>query len=299
MDEPFEMMSNPPTSDSLTEQRHAFVTAVSQAPRSLATMRIGSHVDQEDPIAGATARGAEVVQIFLGEPQAWKDPEVRYPGGAEALKEAAAAADLPIVVHAPYRINVASTNNRIRIPSRKLLQQQVNAAAEIGAIGIVVHGGHVEAGTSLEKGYDNWRKCIEGLDRPTTVFIENTAGGEGAMARGVDRIAGLWEAVRAGGGDDVGFCLDTCHAWASGEPLIGLAERVRAATNRIDLVHVNDSRDAFDSGADRHANLGHGHIPPEELLAVIRDADAPTVVETPGADAEQGADITWLRERLG
>lgn len=261
-------------------------------------MRIGSHVDQEDPIAGAVARGAEVVQIFLGEPQAWKDPEFRYPGGAEGLKDAAGEADLPIVVHAPYRINVASTNNRIRIPSRKLLQQQVDAAAAIGAIGIVVHGGHVEAGTPLEKGFDNWRKCLEQLERPTTVFIENTAGGDGAMARGVDRITGLWEAVRAAGGDDVGFCLDTCHAWASGEPLVGLVERITAATGRLDLVHVNDSRDAFDSGADRHANLGQGHIPAEDLLAVLRDADAPAVVETPGAEAEQGADIAWLRERL-
>lgn len=261
-------------------------------------MRIGSHVDQEDPIAGARARGAEVVQIFLGAPQAWKDPEVRYPGGAQALKEAAAAADLPIVVHAPYRINVASTNNRIRIPSRTLLQKQVNAAAEIGAIGIVVHGGHVEAGVDLEKGFDNWRKCIEQLERPTTVFIENTAGGDGALARGVERITGLWEAVRAGGGDDVGFCLDTCHAWASGEQLVGLVDRVRAATGRVDLVHLNDSRDAFDSGADRHANLGQGQIPREDLLAVIHDADAPAVVETPGAEVEQGADLAWLRERL-
>jgi deoxyribonuclease IV len=261
-------------------------------------MRIGSHVDQEDPLAGARARGADVAQIFLGEPQAWKDPEFRYPGGAEALRDAAGEADLPLVVHAPYRINVASTNNRIRIPSRKLLQQQVNAAAEVGAIGIVVHGGHVESGTPLEKGFDNWRKCIEGLERPIPVLIENTAGGDGAMARGVERITGLWEAVRAGGGDDVGFCLDTCHAWASGEQLVGLVDRVRAATGRVDLVHVNDSRDAFDSGADRHANLGAGRIDPDLLAAVVREAGAPVVLETPGGAAEHTVDLAWLRERV-
>lgn len=267
--------------------------------RSLTTMRIGSHVDAEDPIVGAKARGADVAQIFLGAPQAWKDPEVLYPGGAQALRDAAAAADLPLVVHAPYRINVASTNNRIRIPSRTLLQKQVNAAAEIGAIGIVVHGGHVGADDDLEVGFDNWRKCLEKLERPTTVLIENTAGGDGAMARGVDRIAALWEAVRAAGAEDVGFCLDTCHAWASGEPLAGLVGRIIAATGRVDLVHVNDSRDEFGSSADRHANLGQGHIPEEDLLAVLRDADVPAVVETPGAETEQGIDIAWLHERLG
>lgn len=262
-------------------------------------MRIGSHVEQEDPIAGARERGADVAQIFLGQPQAWRDPEFRYPGGAQALRDDAGDADLPLVVHAPYRINVASTNNRVRIPSRKLLQQQVDAAAQIGAFGIVVHGGHVGAEDDPEAGLDNWRKCIAQLDRPIPIFIENTAGGDGAMAKGVERITALWEAVRAGGGEDVGFCLDTCHAWASGEPLTGLVDRIKAATGRIDLVHVNDSRDEFGSGADRHANLGAGHIPQEELVALMREAGAPAVVETPGASAEQGADVAWLRERLG
>ena len=69
----------------------------------------------------------------------------------------------------------------------------------------------------------------------------------------------LWDAVgQAKGGDTVGFCLDTCHAHAGGEELVGLVDRVKPITGRIDLVHANDSRDAFDSGADRHANFGDG-----------------------------------------
>src|SRR5699024_3985374 len=136
----------------------------------------------------------------------------------------------------------------------------------------------------------------------TTLFrslIENTAGGDGAMARGVERIARLWDAIgEAEGADQIGFCLDTCHAWASGEDLPGLAERIRAITGRIDLVHANDSRDAQGSGADRHANLGQGLIPPEELVAVISEAGAPIMLETPGGAAEHQADIAWLRERL-
>jgi deoxyribonuclease-4 len=69
-----------------------------------------------------------------------------------------------------------------------------------------------------------------------------------------------------------------------------------ALTGRIDLVHANDSRDDFDSGADRHANLGAGRIDADELRGVIRAAGAPVVVETPGGAVEQGADIAWLRE---
>lgn len=257
-------------------------------------------MDQTDPIAEARARGADAAQIFLGDPQGWKGPEVRYPGGAGALRQAAAEAGITLYVHAPYVLNVATTNNRIRIPSRKLLQKQVDVAAEIGAAGVVVHGGHVLAADDPDVGRDNWRKAIESLDMTVPVLIENTAGGQRSMARGVERLTLLWQAVLAAEhGSQVGFCLDTCHAYAGGEELAGLVERVRGATGRIDLVHANDSRDGFDSGADRHANLGHGSLPAQDLAAVLREAGAPVVVETPGSAADQAADISWVRERLG
>ncbi len=92
-------------------------------------MQIGAHVDQTDPIAEAAARQAPLVQFFLGDPQGYKGPEFRYAGGAEGLRDDAAAAGVDLYVHAPYIVNVATTNNRIRIPSRKLLQQHVDAAA--------------------------------------------------------------------------------------------------------------------------------------------------------------------------
>ncbi|QDB79245.1 deoxyribonuclease IV [Georgenia sp. 311] len=260
---------------------------------------VGAHVEQTDPIAEARARGADAVQFFLGDPQGWKSPEVRYPGGAEALRAAAQEAGVALYVHAPYVLNVATTNNRIRIPSRKLLQKQVDAAAEIGAAGIIVHGGHVLAADDPAVGFDNWRKCIDQLDAKVPVLIENTAGGNRAMARGVERLEQLWAAVlEADGGADVGFCLDTCHAYAGGEELAGLVDRVRAVTGRIDLVHANDSRDAFDSGADRHANLGQGTLPADELADLLRAADAPVIVETPGGVEEHRADIAWVRTHL-
>ncbi|YAL81840.1 deoxyribonuclease IV [Dermacoccaceae bacterium W4C1] len=263
------------------------------------TVAIGAHVDQSDPIAQAQARRAPHVQIFLGDPQSYKGPQVAYPGGAAALRSAAQEAGIGLYVHAPYVINVASTNNRIRIPSRKLLQQHHDAAAEVGAVGLIVHGGHVTAKDDPAKGYDNWRKAIEALDIQIPVLVENTAGGDHAMARRLDRIAGTWEAIQQADGHElVGFCLDTCHAWAGGIALTEAVERIHAITGRIDLVHANDSRDDFDSGADRHTNFGSGHIAANELAAVVRDAAAPVVCETPGEAAEHLADFAWLEQRL-
>ena len=263
------------------------------------TIRIGAHVAQDDPIAEAKARDTTLVQFFLGDPQGYSGPEIRYAGGAAGLKADAEAAGIDLYVHAPYIVNVATTNNRIRIPSRKLLQQHVDAAAEIGAKGLIVHGGHVNKDDDPEKGFDNWRKAVEATDLKLPLLIENTAGGDNAMTRHLDRIGRVWDAISAAEGfEQVGFCLDTCHAWASGIDLADAVDRIRSLTGRIDLVHANDSRDAFGSGADRHTSFGHGEIDPEALAGVVRAADAPVICETPGGPDEHRADFAWLRERL-
>jgi deoxyribonuclease IV len=265
-------------------------------------VRIGAHVHDGDPLAEAQAAGADAVQFFLGDPQGWKGPKVSYADGADALKARAEAEGVDLYVHAPYVLNVATLNNRIRIPSRKLLQQTLDKAAEVGVKGVIVHGGHVGKGDDPEAGFDNWRKCIERADLPVPLLIENTAGGDNAMARHLDRIAQLWEAVHASGNenvDRVGFCLDTCHFHAGGEELSAVVERVRGITGRIDLVHANGSRDTFGSGADRHSNFEDGEIDPADIIAVIKAAGAPVVVETPNSDHGQKADIDYLRAHLG
>jgi deoxyribonuclease IV len=265
----------------------------------MAGLRIGAHIDQTDPVAEGKARGADLVQFFLGDPQGYKGPEVRYAGGADALRADAEAAGLDLYVHAPYIVNVATTNNRIRIPSRKLLQQHVDAAAAIGAKGLIVHGGHVNKADDPEKGFDNWRKAVAATDLKLPLLIENTAGGDNAMTRHLDRIGRVWDAIStAEGFDMVGICLDTCHAHAGGNDLSTVVEDVVKITGKVHLVHCNDSRDEFDSGADRHASLGSGRIDPDELAAVVRDAGAPVVCETPGGPEEHRADFEFLRTRV-
>ena len=251
---------------------------------------IGAHLHDGDPLDEATAMGADAVQFFLGDPQGWKAPS--FPRPPAELRAGFESSGIEGYVHAPYVINVASPNNRIRIPSRKLLEQQLQAAASAGARGLIVHGGYVTAGVDPQEGYDSWRKAVERIGRPLPMLIENTAGGDGAMARGLEAIARLWDAV--GDADEVGFCLDTCHAFASGEDLSTVVDRIKAITGRIDLVHCNNSRDEFGSGRDRHADLGSGTIEPGQLVDVVRAAGATAICETPDA----AADVRWLRAQL-
>jgi deoxyribonuclease-4 len=247
--------------------------------------------DTSDPLARAAEVGADAVQVFLADPQGWKNPAPRP--DADDLR----GSHVTVVVHAPYVLNVATTNNRIRIPSRKLLAAHATAAAAVGALGLVAHGGHVLAKDDPAVGVDNWRKTFArqaedgGFGVP--LFLENTAGGGNAMAREQDALARLWDAIREFG---PGFVLDTCHAWAAGWDLATVVADVRAITGRIDLVHLNNSRDPAGSGRDRHAPLSGGEIPTELLLDVARAADCPVILETPGANHQQ--EIELLRTRL-
>jgi deoxyribonuclease-4 len=246
------------------------------------------------PLARAAEVDADAVQVFLADPQGWKAPRPR-PDAAALL-----AGEVAVFVHAPYVLNVASTNNRIRIPSRKLLAAHAQASAAIGAFGMVVHGGHVLAKDDPAIGVDNWRKTFDYQAKdggfPLPILLENTAGGGNAMTRDLDAIARLWEAI---GDFGAGFVLDTCHAWAAGWDLETAVDDVRAITGRVDLVHLNNSRDPQGSSRDRHAPLEGGEIPTELLVGIARSAGCPVVLETPGDSAAHAEEITALREALG
>jgi deoxyribonuclease-4 len=251
---------------------------------------VGAHIGPERPLEVAKELNADCVQIFISNPQGWEKPPPR--DDAEQLRKSR----VPVYVHAPYLINVCSPKNNVRYGSRKILQQTCEGAADIGAAGVIVHGGHSE--DAVAEGFGRWARTLELLESDVPVLIENTAGGTNAVARKVDALAQLWEVVTNAKTDvEIGFCFDTCHAHAAGEDLSDAVERVLAIVGTIDLLHANDSRDPPGTGADRHANLGAGQIDPDALRAMIRAAGAPVVVETPDAGLAQ--DIEFVRAALG
>ena len=122
--------------------------AVSGVPPRLgawpAASSIGAHVEQTDPVAEATgARDHAGAVLPRRSRRATRVPRSATPVVPTGCRADAEKAGVDLYVHAPYIVNVATTNNRIRIPSRKLLQQHMDAAASIGAKGLIVHGGHV------------------------------------------------------------------------------------------------------------------------------------------------------------
>ena len=204
---------------------------------------------------------ADGVQIFLTDPQSYKAPKPRP--DADALLQQRRDGRRPRAVHAQRGLDQQPDPR----PGRKLLAAaRAGAPPRSGPSGMVVHGGHVLAEDDPAVGVDNWRKTFTYQAKdggfPLPLFIENTAGGGNAMARDLDAIARLWDAIGEFG---AGFVLDTCHAWAAGWDLATAVDDLRAITGRIDLVHLNNSRDPRGSSRDRHAPLADGEIPTELL----------------------------------
>ncbi len=252
-------------------------------------MKIGAHVSPKQPLVAAAERNADAVQIFLGNPQSWKAPAPR--DDAEELK----ASSVDIYVHSPYLMNLASPNNRVRIPSRKTLAQTVKAAEAIGALGVIVHGGSVGEDEDVAVGFERWRKALESFDVTVPILVENTAGRGNSVMQDLENYGPLWEAI---GDLNVGVCLDTCHTWAAGQDMENAVSLIAGMTDGVALVHANDSRDEAGSNRDRHANFGKGQIPEHLVPHIIREAGVTAIVETPDDDNGQAADIAWLRARI-
>ena len=253
-------------------------------------MNIGAHISSAKAIEENKYVKGNTFQIFISSPQMWRSPKPRE--DADMLQDF----DGPIYVHAPYLINVATANNKVRHPSRKLLKDTCKVAASFGAKAVIVHGGSVGEGGDIAKGYEYWRKAIQEVeDTGMRILVENTAGGKNSIAREMDSIERLWEVV---GDLNVGLCLDTCHSWAGGIPTKDAVKGFKKLVKKIDLVHFNDSKDDFNSSRDRHQNLGKGNIPKDELEYIIKNCKTDIIVETPGGLDEQKKDVAWVKRRL-
>jgi deoxyribonuclease-4 len=237
-------------------------------------MRIGRHMPTASrPVQAAEqarAIGCETIQIFASNPTGWRQPM----GGVEAAKAFAMAVrrlDLdPVVVHAPYLINLASPQADIFARSIDLLRWTAGRAALLGARYVVCHvGSHRGAGVTagIARLAEGVRAVLAGSPAEVMLLLENDVGSGHELGGTLENIAAAL-ALLADQRDRVGVCLDTAHLWGAGYD-VGTAEGVGATlahcerligTKRIPVMHLNDARVAFGTHRDIHARIGEGQI---------------------------------------
>lgn len=273
------------------------------------TNRIGRHLPTsgglEKTLRRAEELGCETVQIFVSNPQAWAAPIPR----PDAAAFAAGARELdisPVVVHAKYLINLASSNEDQRERSVRALAQELAAAGELGADLVVVHAGS-HGGAGEKKGLD---RLVAGLERVRELagtsgraaepVVENSVGAGTQLCSTFDA---LDEVSRRAG---VRVCVDTAHAFVAGYDLSEpegareVAGELRDVLGeRIALLHLNDARNGLGSHRDGHRRIGEGQVAEESWTEIFSGLPGvPVVMETPYGASEVDLEQVRLVKEL-
>lgn len=286
------------------------------AKRTLITwlaMLLGAHVSTSGGLVNAYARGAEseseAIQIFNQSPRMWRPVNYKPDDIAEFNELMANGPVRAVVIHAVYLINCASNEPEIREKSIASLTHALLLGDAINAAGVVVHPGTLK-GKPLEEGLalagEAFRMALAESER-CPLLLENTAGAKGTLGRSFAELADLVE--RGGAGDRIGICLDSCHLLASGfdvrtpSGIDAVLEDcvAQVGLERLQCLHVNDSKTDLGSNRDRHAPLTEGHLGEKGLAAFLsepRFEDLPVCLETPGPSGKIGIDEVRLARSL-
>jgi deoxyribonuclease-4 len=258
---------------------------------------IGAHVSTGGGLTKALERGEKLgcdsIQIFNQSPRMWRP--TRYSDDDFAAFRAAMAPSRidAVIIHAVYLINCASKDRELRAKSLASLTHALRVGDGIGAAGVVLHPGAQKGeplGPSINRAAKTIAAALEESER-CPLLLEQTAGHKGLLGRDFDQTADLIE--RAGGGERLGICLDSCHLFVQGYDITDAAHLeavldeadTKLGLDRLGAVHVNDAAAPLGSCRDRHANIGKGEMGREGLAAFLsepRFEGLPATLETPG-----------------
>lgn len=276
-------------------------------------MRFGRHM----PLNAKPVRAAEIaqqlgcnaIQIFASNPTGWRPPE-GDPKASIAFAEAARILDLnPVVIHAPYLINLASPDEIIWEKSIALLTWTLQRGTLLGAQYVVFHTGS-HKGTGIEAGIERIVQAIERI-LPVTppevmLLLENDVGAGNSLGSGFAQLAAILARLPQFA-DRLGVCLDTAHLWGAGydisttegvqQVLQQFAETV-GLTN-LKVLHLNDTKVALGSHRDIHARLNEGIIGAAGFRALLTDPrldHVAVIMETPIQTSEDGKE-DWEHDK--
>lgn len=275
---------------------------------------LGAHVSAagglERAIERGEALGCEALQVFVKNPSQWRGKALDETDAVAFRTAHRRSAIGPLVAHGTYLVNLAATDRSNLSRSRRATVDELSRCRAAGIGELVVHpGAHLGAGE--EQGLARIAASLDAVlatreSEGPRILLEITAGQGTVVGYRLEHLAVLRE--RCAGGDRLGLCLDTCHAFAAGyaiheergyEELMGEIED-RFGWAALGCIHLNDSQRGFASRRDRHANIGEGEIGLatfERLLADERLAAVPMILETPLGDDGGGhaRDLERLR----
>lgn len=265
-------------------------------------LKIGCHVgfNKNTQLVGsleeALSYNANTFMFYTGAPQNTARSPIDNTRTQEALqimKEKGIDVKT-VIVHAPYIINLCNEGNFDF--SVGFLREELERVNALGIKYLVLHpGSHV--GLGIEKGIEN---IISGInlamksvkDNQVIILLETMAGKGSEVGSKLEEIKKILDGIEDQ--SHIGVCLDTCHLNDAGYDMTKFDNFLKEfdkiiGISRIGCVHVNDSKNPFESHKDRHENIGFGTLGFDTLIKIIYNKDlenVPKILETPYVDRE-------------
>jgi deoxyribonuclease-4 len=252
----------------------------------------------------AIAHRCDALQIFAKNASQWRGRVVPPEEIREFRAKVRASGIQPVVSHASYLINLATTNAALRQQSFDAMGDELDRAEALGLLGVVLHPGCYTIGCEadgLELIAENLLELLRARRRGNTmVLLEHTAGQGTSLGTTFEQLASI--IAKMNDHRRVGVCLDTCHLIASGYDIAtpeGYASTFRqfdrlVGFERLKMFHLNDSKKPLGSRIDRHEHIGEGCLGLEPFRRIVNDRrfrDLPMLLETPKTEGRSPTQI--------
>ena len=238
----------------------------------------------------ATSIGANTFQFFTRNPRGFAAKDIDEKDTEAFLRYAEENRFGKILAHAPYTLNPSSADERVRELALRIMEDDMKRMEYVPGNLYNFHpGSHVGQGS--EKGIDLTARLLNTIITPnqtTTVLLETMSGKGSEIGRSFEEIKAIIDRVDIP--EKVGVCLDTCHVYDAGYDIVGNLDGVLDEFDRIIgleklyALHINDSKNPFESHKDRHEKIGEGSIGLETMKNVINNPrlkNLPFLLETP------------------
>jgi deoxyribonuclease IV len=247
----------------------------------------------------AVVHGCAALQIFAKNANQWRGRLLPKEEIKEFRARVEAAGIGPVVSHASYLINLASTLPGLRRQSLEAMGDEIDRAEALGLLGVVLHPGCYTAGSEaagLGLIAEGLLELLHARRRGTTmILLEHTAGQGTALGATFEQLASI--IAKMNDHRRVGVCLDTCHLLASGYDICspeGYASTFSqfgrlVGFERLKAFHLNDSKKPLGSRVDRHEHIGQGFLGLEPFRRIVNDRrfrHLPMLLETPKAEGK-------------
>lgn len=252
--------------------------------------------------------GADTFQFFTRNPRGGKAKDIDPQDVADFLVLAKENNFTTIMAHAPYTLNPCSVDQRVKDFTFEAMSDDLMRMEYTPNNYYNFHpGSHV--GQGIEAGIEQIADLLNRILTPgqtTKVLLETMSGKGSEVGSRFEELRQIIDRVELN--DKLGVCLDTCHVYDAGYDIVKDLDGVLLkfdkviGLDRLLAIHINDSKNAFESHKDRHEKIGQGALGIEALTRIINHSELrnlPFFLETPNELEGYAAEIKLLREAYG